>query len=176
MDMQGTGDVGKLMAENNELHAALSAALEDALATRATSERLRTTGSALADALSDRRFDANDPALAKLIEFRIALDAAPTPDARLREAVAALRAKTDQHGGVPWLEPELGAVYAALDAAPAETGEQLAARLTDRMRARDAAESGEAVCRSCGRPFSPTHDASAPGPTSRHIFKPTRHP
>jgi len=66
------------------------------------------------------------------------------PDARLREAVAALRAKTDQHGGVPWLEPELPAVFAALDAAPAETGEQLAARLTDRMRARDAAGSGEA--------------------------------
>jgi hypothetical protein len=51
-----------------------------------------------------------------------ALDAAPTPDARLREAVAALRAKTDPHGGVPWLEPELSAVYAALDAVPAETG------------------------------------------------------
>ena len=95
--------------------------------------------------------------------------------------MAALRAKTDQHGGVPWLEPELSAVYAALAAAPAETesgetlalppsvqsrlieiredikhgypdhatylarlatgwgaetGEQLAARLTDRMRAR----------------------------------------
>jgi hypothetical protein len=26
------------------------------------------------------------------------------------------------------------------------------------------------VCRSCGRPFSPTHDASAPGPNVRHPY------
>ena len=26
------------------------------------------------------------------------------------------------------------------------------------------------LCRSCGRPFSPTHDVDAPGPTSRHPF------
>lgn len=28
------------------------------------------------------------------------------------------------------------------------------------------------LCRSCGRPESPTHDADAPGPTSRHTFTP----
>lgn len=28
------------------------------------------------------------------------------------------------------------------------------------------------VCRACKRPFSPTHDANAPGPTSRHDFTP----
>lgn len=31
---------------------------------------------------------------------------------------------------------------------------------------------GGEVCRMCGRPFSPTHDENAPGPTSRHPFKP----
>lgn len=27
------------------------------------------------------------------------------------------------------------------------------------------------LCAACGRPFSPAHDASAPGPTVRHTFK-----
>lgn len=27
-------------------------------------------------------------------------------------------------------------------------------------------------CRACGRPYSPTHDAAAAGPTARHPFKP----
>lgn len=33
--------------------------------------------------------------------------------------------------------------------------------------------SGARVCRSCGHPFSPTHDASAPGPNVRHPYNPS---
>jgi hypothetical protein len=29
-----------------------------------------------------------------------------------------------------------------------------------------------AHCKSCGRPFSPSHDTTAPGPTARHPFQP----
>ena len=29
-----------------------------------------------------------------------------------------------------------------------------------------------APCAACGRPFRPAHDASAPGPTVRHIYRP----
>lgn len=32
--------------------------------------------------------------------------------------------------------------------------------------------SPESLCRMCQRPFSPTHDAFAPGPTARHPFAP----
>lgn len=28
------------------------------------------------------------------------------------------------------------------------------------------------LCRTCGRPFTPTHDTNAPGPTSRHPYDP----
>jgi hypothetical protein len=31
---------------------------------------------------------------------------------------------------------------------------------------------GDPICRSCGRTFSPAHDISATGPTSRHPFMP----
>lgn len=31
----------------------------------------------------------------------------------------------------------------------------------------------DVVCQSCGRPFLPTHSIAAPGPTTRHPFKPT---
>lgn len=33
---------------------------------------------------------------------------------------------------------------------------------------------GERPCRSCGRPFSPDHDVSAPGPTVRHPYMPVQ--
>ena len=61
------------------------------------------------------------PAYDEIPDSVVAALAEAALDARLREAVAALRAKTDPRGGVPWLEPELGAVYAALDGVPAET-------------------------------------------------------
>lgn len=38
----------------------------------------------------------------------------------------------------------------------------------------DAQERGP--CTDCGRPFSPTHDRHAPGPTVRHPYRPNRHP
>ena len=40
--------------------------------------------------------------------------------------------------------------------------------ITGRMIRPGQPASPSALCRSCGRPESPTHDADAPGPTSRH--------
>ena len=63
------------------------------------------------------------------------------------------------------------AALAKLDALPAPPpGEDFV------VRTRTTADMGSrlmaAPCRSCGRPFSPTHDSGAPGPTSRHPFMP----
>lgn len=44
--------------------------------------------------------------------------------------------------------------------------------IEDRVLARLHPPAGR-VCRSCGRPFSPTHDASAPGPKVRHPYNPS---
>lgn len=55
------------------------------------------------------------------------------------------------------------------------SGNAAAIQLTDavdRLSAAPADDTAAPICRACGRPFSPTHDADAPGPTVRHLFMP----
>lgn len=80
------------------------------------------------------------------------------------EQVAALRALLARDAdGDPNARGELvGHLAALLDASPA--GPQPAGET-------EGDEMGGDVCRTCRRPFSPSHNVNAPGPTVRHPFK-----
>ena len=104
---------------------------------------------------------------------RAALDALPPVDAPAPPQ--------DEDVEPPWSDSpsDLDQARSSLDAVPA--GLQPADE-TERqegwlaIRTRTTADMGShlmaAPCSSCGRPFSPTHDSGAPGPTSRHPFMP----
>jgi hypothetical protein len=90
----------------------------------------------------------------------------------LEARVAAVRALCESYrdeGAV-----DVSTVLDALDAVPADEAETSRKSWPDPIRTRTTADMGSqmmaAPCRSCGRPFSPTHDGGAPGPTSRHPF------
>lgn len=57
-------------------------------------------------------------------------------------------------------------------ARPSMGGAWVAVRLFVPITNREPGPPPEGLCRACGRGFSPTHDASAPGPTARHPFTP----
>jgi hypothetical protein len=71
--------------------------------------------------------------------------------ATLRDALKHLRRHSDAGSATPW------------DGTTGEAGVQVLMAL---------AMSRAGKCRMCGRPFSPSHDISAPGPTARHPFVP----
>jgi hypothetical protein len=88
--------------------------------------------------------------------------------------------------GVAPTHPDDAYVVVGMEDGPDRQARRLtpaqAIELADELRARalviSPALAGAAVpqppapCRSCGRPFSPSHDAEAPGPTARHPFAP----